>query len=112
MSAEECQKHITLSDENANKYETKTMAVVSLVFSTTNPGWAAKAREIRTFADLQKVLLGFVADANMEESSMRSMLLSHAGDGTAGSGEPFPRIEDVAVMQHYCSEVMLPSLTS
>jgi hypothetical protein len=38
MSAEECQKHITL-DENANKYETKTMAVVSLVFSTTSPGW-------------------------------------------------------------------------
>jgi hypothetical protein len=42
---------------------------------------AAKACEIRTLADLQKVLLGFVADANMEESSMRSIvLLSPVGD--------------------------------
>jgi hypothetical protein len=51
MSAEECQKHITFSEESVNKYETETMAVVSLIFSTTNPGWAAKAREICTLRE-------------------------------------------------------------
>jgi hypothetical protein len=71
---EECQKHITLSEESA-KLEAETMVVLSLVFSSTNPGWGAPARQIRTLADQQKILLAIVAEANEKESSMRSTVL-------------------------------------